>query len=160
MDEPILYDPKVFEDERGYFHQVLLDTTMEIVQVNHSFSVKNVLRGMHFQKGQAKFVYCLSGEIFDVVVDIRKDSPTYKQWKSFTLSGKNRQKLYVPDGYAHGFLVLSEQAHVMYAVSEKYNQKKEAGFDAFDKEIKIKWPESKVIRSLKDRRAKSFKEVI
>jgi dTDP-4-dehydrorhamnose 3,5-epimerase len=160
MEEPILYEPKVFEDERGYFHQVLLDNDMEIGQINHSFSVKGVLRGMHFQKGQAKYIYCPVGEIFDVVVDIRKDSPTFKQWKSYTLSGKNRQKLFVPDGYAHGFYVVSDVAHVIYAVDEKYNQKKEEGFDAFDKEIAILWPSSEVIRSLKDRRAKSFLEVI
>ena len=113
MDEPILHDPKVFEDERGYFHQVVLDTTMDLAQVNHSFSVKGVLRGMHFQPGQAKYVYCFIGEIYDVIVDVRKDSPTYMEWKGYTLSGKNRNKLYVPDGYAHGFFVVSETAHVM-----------------------------------------------
>ncbi len=160
MEEPVLHDPKVFEDERGYFHQVLLDLDMEIAQINHSFSVKGVLRGMHFQKGQAKYVYCPVGEIFDVVVDVRKDSPTFKQWKSFILSGKNRQKLYIPDGYAHGFYVVSDSAHVIYAVNEKFNQKREEEFDAFDKEIAIAWPTLEVIRSLKDRRAKSFSEVI
>ena len=160
MKEPYIDDPKYFEDERGYFHQVIQSNVMEIAQVNHSFSVKGVLRGMHFQKGQAKYVYCPVGEIFDVIVDMREDSPTFKQWKSFTLSGKNRQKLYVPDGYAHGFYVVSESAHVVYAVSEKFNQKREGGFDAFDKEIGIEWPELEVIRSLKDRRAKPFSEVV
>lgn len=160
MEEPFLDKIKLFEDERGYFHQVVQDSVMEIAQVNHSFSVKGVLRGMHFQKGQAKYVYCPIGEIFDVIVDMRKDSPTYMQWKGYALSGKNKNKLYIPDGYAHGFYVLSDTAHVVYVVSERYNPKLEAGFDPFDKDIKIDWPQSEVIQSFKDKKAPSFKEVI
>ena len=160
MEEPVLDKIKLFEDERGYFHQVMQDSLMEIAQINHSFSVKGVLRGMHFQKGQAKYVYCPIGEIFDVVVDMRKDSPTYMQWKGYTLSGKNKHKLYVPDGYAHGFFVVSDTAHVVYAVSERYNPKLEAGFDAFDKSLNIEWPETEVIQSFKDKKAPSFKEVV
>jgi dTDP-4-dehydrorhamnose 3,5-epimerase len=160
MEEPFLDKIKLFEDERGYFHQVVQDSVMEIAQINHSFSVKGVLRGMHFQKGQAKYVYCPIGEVFDVVVDMRKDSPTYMQWKGYTLSGKNKNKLYIPEGYAHGFFVVSDTAHVVYAVSERYNPKLEAGFDAFDKDIKIDWPEKTVIQSFKDKKAPSFKEVI
>ena len=160
MKEPFIDKIKLFEDERGYFHQVLQDTIMEIAQLNHSFSVKGVLRGMHFQKGQAKYVYCPVGEILDVVVDMRPDSPTFKQWKSFTLSGKNKDKLFVPEGFAHGFYVVSDTAHVVYAVSERYNAKQEGGFSPFDKEIGIKWPTTEVIQSLKDKRAPAFKEVI
>lgn len=163
MEEPILDNLHVFEDERGYFHQVLQDSIMEIAQVNHSFSVKNVLRGMHFQKGQAKYVYCPIGEIFDVVVDMRKDSPTYKQWKGYTLSGKNKQKLYIPEGYAHGFFVVSDTAHVVYAVSKRYNPKQESAFDPFDQDIKIEWPfedKKTIVQSFKDKKAVSFKEVV
>lgn len=160
MKEPFLDKIKLFEDERGYFHQVMQDSLMEIAQINHSFSVKGVLRGMHFQKGQAKYVYCPIGEIFDVVVDMRKDSPNYMKWQGFTLSGKNKQKLFIPEGFAHGFYVVSDTAHVVYAVSDRHNPKLEGEFSPFDKKIGIKWPEKEVIQSLKDKRAKAFKEVI
>ena len=115
---------------------------------------------MHFQKGQEKYVYCPIGEIFDVIVDMNPGSETFMKWTSFILSGKNRKKLFIPDGYAHGFYTLSDTAHVVYAVSTKYNPKKEGAFNAFDKEVNIQWPEKEVIRSFNDKKALSLKEVI
>ena len=156
MEEPFIDDAKVFEDERGYFHPFVNDSAIEIAQVNHLFSVQNILRGMHFQAGQAKYIYCPIGEIYYTIVDMRKESPTYKKWQGFTLSGKNRKKLFVPEGYAHGFYVSSPTAHLIYAVSKKDNPKKESNFDAFDKEIGIKWPCESPILSPSDKKAASF----
>jgi dTDP-4-dehydrorhamnose 3,5-epimerase len=115
---------------------------------------------MHFQKGQEKYVYCPIGEIFDVIVDINPESETFMQWTATILSGKNRKKLFIPEHYAHGFYTLSDTAHVVYAVSTRYNPKKEGLFNAFDVDVNIQWPEKNVIRSFKDKKAPSFKEGI
>jgi dTDP-4-dehydrorhamnose 3,5-epimerase len=160
MKQPTIEDPTYAEDERGYFHHVIQSNVMEIAQINHSFSVKGVLRGMHFQKGQEKTIYCPIGEIFYVLVDINPTSETYMKWTSFILSGKNRKKLFAPEGYAHGFYTLSDTAHVVEVVSTKSNPKKEVEFNAFDKSVNIQWPETDVIRSFKDKKAPSLKEVI
>jgi dTDP-4-dehydrorhamnose 3,5-epimerase len=151
---PLLITPQVFIDERGFFFEsfspkmeALLNT--RFVQDNHSFSKKNVLRGVHFQKGQAKLVRVISGEIFDVIVDIRENSETFGLSEGIYLKGE--EELFVPDGFAHGFFVLTESATVLYKVSTPYNPALEKGFRYDDPFFKIKWPKEDPILSERDK---------
>jgi dTDP-4-dehydrorhamnose 3,5-epimerase len=142
--------PKRFEDERGFFLEAYKASEFEaqglrehFVQDNHSHSTRGVLRGLHYQRppsAQAKLVRTLSGEIFDVVVDIRQGSPTFGQWLGVTLSAKDDRMLYVPSGFAHGFCVLSEEADVVYKVSAEYAPETEGGLLWDDPDIGIRWP--------------------
>lgn len=163
MDELKIIVPKVFEDERGYFLESYSEKTCEIdsvfVQDNESFSKKNVIRGMHFQPGQAKLVRCVHGDIFDVAVDVRPESPTFGCWKGFVLTGENKRQLFIPDGFAHGFAVLSEYAVVAYKVSSFYDPKSERGFRYNDPSIGIEWGIEHPIVSLRDRSAQLFGDV-
>nr|MBP3599052.1 dTDP-4-dehydrorhamnose 3,5-epimerase [Eubacterium sp.] len=156
-------EPKVFGDERGYFVETYnkndflehgLD--MEFVQDNQSMSKKGVLRGLHFQKKhpQGKLVRVLSGEVFDVAVDIRKGSPTYGQWFGVVLSAENMKQFYVSPGFAHGFFVMSETAVFSYKCTDFYHPEDEGGIRWDDPEIGIQWPIEpgmEVILSEKDR---------
>jgi len=167
MRELILITPSVYEDERGFFLESFqkqrykkLGIDCEFVQDNHSFSNKSVLRGMHFQKGQAKLVYCPVGQIFDVAVDLRPTSPDFGKWKGVILDEKSHQQFFIPDGFAHGFCVLSEKAHVLYKVSTAYDAKLESGFRFDDKEVGIKWPISDPILSKRDRDSRCLQEVL
>ncbi len=167
IDELIEVTPTVYGDLRGFFlesyHQSRyedLGVKVSFCQDNHSYSKKGVLRGMHFQKGQAKLVYCPKGEIFDVAVDIRQNSPTFGMWKGFYLSETNHRQLFIPDGFAHGFCVLSEEAHVMYKVSAFFNKDLERGFSFKDPFVGINWPLQDPILSERDSKAPLFKEVI
>lgn len=145
-----LIEPRVFEDSRGYFFEsfnkkVFLAQTgidLEFVQDNESRSSKGVLRGMHFQKGadaQAKLVRVIEGEVQDVVVDLRKDSPTYGQHYSVNLSAENKRQLFVPRGFAHGFLVLSETAIFSYKCDNYYNKESEGGLLYSCPNLGIQW---------------------
>lgn len=146
----IIIEPQLFSDDRGLFFESFKEsefTSNEIdkkfVQDSFSHSTHGVLRGLHYQKNpkaQAKLVMVLRGEIFDVVVDIRKDSPTYGKWVGGILSDKNHNILYAPEGFAHGFCVLSDQADVMYKVSSEYSPEHERGIIWSDPDIAIKWP--------------------
>lgn len=163
MQKYTLMQTKKYHDQRGYFFETfreeLLDfTNTKFVQDNLSFSKKNVLRGMHYQNhpGQAKFVTVLKGEIFDVIVDIRKNSPDYKKWFSFDLSEQNGLQLYIPHGYAHGFFVKSDEAIVLYKVSSYFDPKEEKTFRYNDPSIGITWPVKEVILSDRDREAVDF----
>jgi len=128
--EVVVLEPTVFEDDRGYFYESFnakrfADTMrceVAFVQDNHAYSTRNVLRGLHYQieQPQGKLVRVIRGEVFDVAVDIRKSSPTFGQWIGATLSGENRQQLWVPVGFAHGYIVRSECAEVMYKTTEYY----------------------------------------
>jgi len=125
----------------------------ELVQQNHSRSVRGVLRGLHFQTdpyAQAKLVRCTRGEVFDVAVDIRKESPTFGKWVSATLSESNRDMLYVPRGFAHGFVTTSDTAEVQYSVDNHYAPDYEQGIVWNDPEVNIRWPTSNPILSKKD----------
>ena len=125
----------------------------KFVQDNFSHSTKGILRGLHYQKNpkpQAKLVSTLRGEIFDVAVDIRKNSPTYGKWVSKTLSDKNHQLLYIPEGFAHGFCVLSEEADVLYKVNQEYSSEHEKGIIWNDPDIEIKWAIDNPILTEKD----------
>lgn len=142
-------EPVVHADARGYFvetynqrdlHEIGVDAVF--VQDNQSKSVKGVLRGLHFQKRypQAKLVRVASGAVFDVAVDLRRDSPTFKGWHGVELSAENHKQLYIPEGFAHGFLVLSSGAELCYKVSDFYRPDDEGGLAWNDPEIGIKWP--------------------
>jgi len=144
-----LIDPVVHGDERGWFSESYredrfreLGIDKRFVQDNQSFSGRDVLRGLHYQLGrpQAKLVRVLQGEVFDVAVDVRRGSPTFGQWVGEILSGSNRRQMYVPEGFAHGFLVLSETAEFLYKVSDFWAKEEERGIAWNDPKIAIAWP--------------------
>lgn len=149
IKEVKIITPKVFVDERGFFFESykaslfkLNDMPDDFVQNNHSKSTKGVLRGLHYQlnpKAQSKLVRCIRGAIFDVAVDIRKNSPTFAKWVGVELSGENKKMLYIPKGFAHGFYVLSDEAEVCYQCSEEYSPELDAGILWNDPEIGIDW---------------------
>lgn len=155
-----LIEPKHYPDERGYFLESFKESEFvsngiktRFVQDNFSHSIHGVLRGLHYQKNpkaQAKLVTTLRGEIFDVAVDIRKNSPTYGRWIGEILSEKNHKLLYIPEGFAHGFCVLSEEADVLYKVNNEYSPENERGIIWNDPEINITWPIDQPILQEKD----------
>ena len=156
----LIIEPNVFEDKRGYFlethhHERFqsagLDT--DFVQDNLSFSIQGTLRGLHFQrtKPQSKLVLVVTGEIFDVTVDIRPESPTFGKWSGVTLSEENKRQLFIPGGFAHGFCVLSKSAHVAYKCSDYYCPEDEGGILWSDPDIAIDWPVKEPMLSVKDR---------
>lgn len=144
-----IIEPAVFPDERGYFMETYnqrdfeeAGLKMNFVQDNQSMSVKGVLRGLHFQKQypQGKLVRVVRGKVFDVAVDLRKDSKTYGRWFGVELSAENKKQFYIPEGFAHGFLVLSEEAEFCYKCTDFYHPGDEGGIKWDDPEIGIKWP--------------------
>jgi dTDP-4-dehydrorhamnose 3,5-epimerase len=155
-----LLEPRVFEDSRGSFFEsynerVLADLGIKgpFVQDNQSFSYKDVVRGLHYQikQPQGKLIRCLSGAIFDVAVDIRRNSPTFCKWVGETLSAANRQMLWIPPGFAHGFMVLSEGAEVLYKATDFYAPQHERTILWNDPALKIEWPRmNRAILSVKD----------
>ena len=145
----LIIDVKKFGDHRGYFKETYRESDFRdrgidaaFVQDNESYSRKNTLRGLHFQKEypQGTLVRVILGEVFDVAVDIRQDSPTYGKWHGVRLSGENGRMFYVPPGFAHGFLVLSEEAVFTYKCTEYYHPEDEGGFLWNDPELDIRWP--------------------
>ena len=147
LEGPLLIEPVAHGDARGFFQETYrkavfaeLGVHEEFVQDNHSRSRRGVLRGMHFQPGQAKLVRCARGGIVDVVVDIRADSPSFGRWEAFPLDDDAHHQLYVPDGFAHGFCVTSDLADVVYKVSTYYDPAVESGFRFDDPEVGIRWP--------------------
>ncbi len=163
-----LIKPVVHGDDRGFFLEsfrvaALTDAgiTDQFVQDNHSRSRAGIVRGMHFQPGQAKLVRCLRGAIFDVVVDIRVGSPTFGQWEGYELNDESHHQLYVPDGFAHGFAVLSDVADVVYKVSAYYDPGTEGGFAFDDPEVAIQWPldPERLLASERDRSAPPLEQL-
>jgi len=160
IPEVILIEPQAFEDHRGFFMETYKHSefqangiTDQFVQDNYSYSIYSVLRGLHYQKlpkAQGKLVTVVKGTIFDVAVDIRKDSPTYGKWVGKVLSSKNRLMLYVPIGFAHGFCVLSDEAEVVYKVTKEYTPELDRGVIWNDTGIGIHWPLENPIISKKD----------
>lgn len=160
ISDVILVEPALSSDERGFFFESFKESdfisngiTKKFVQDNFSHSKYGVIRGLHYQKppkAQAKLVIVVKGEIFDVAVDIRKNSSTYGKWVSEILSESNHRMLYVPEGFAHGFCVLSEKAAVFYKVSNEYSKEHEDGVLWNDPTINISWPIKKPIISSKD----------
>jgi dTDP-4-dehydrorhamnose 3,5-epimerase len=170
---PDLYiiEPAVFGDARGYFMETYnkndffaAGLTMEFVQDNESKSRKGVLRGLHFQTKhtQGKLVRATEGEVFDVAVDLRVGSPTFGQWKGVVLSKENKRQFYVPEGFAHGFLVLSEEAVFNYKCTDYYAPEYDSGLLWNDEEVGVQWPLEgieEVILSEKDKVQKTLKEL-
>lgn len=162
-----LIEPAVHGDERGFFLESYRASTFDeygvpepFVQDNHSRSSAGIVRGMHFQPGQAKLIRCVRGAVFDVIVDIRRGSPQFGRWEGFTLDDVEHHQLYVPDGFAHGFCVLSEVADVTYKVSSYYDPKLESGFAFDDPEVAIEWPAGQqLIASDRDRQAPTLAEI-
>ena len=143
----MLIESAVHGDARGFFQETYrreafaeLGVAEDFVQDNHSRSRRGIVRGMHFQPGTAKLVRCARGAVFDVLVDIRPDSDTFGQWEGFELSDENHRQLYCPDGFAHGFCVLSEIADVVYSCSDYYDPESEGGFAYDDPDVGIEWP--------------------
>ena len=143
-------EPRVFNDERGYFFETynkdvfeqMIATEVNFVQDNESSSTKGVLRGLHFQKGehaQAKLVRVISGEVLDIMVDLREESPTFLQYESIQLSSENKKQIFIPRGFAHGFIVLSETAVFNYKCDNFYNKEAERGILFNDPTLNIDW---------------------
>lgn len=163
-----IIEPKVFGDDRGYFMECYNENVFKatglnykFVQDNESKSKKGVLRGLHFQKTypQAKLVRVLEGEVFDVAVDLRKDSPTYGKWVGVILSSENKRQFMIPRGFAHGFVVLSETATFTYKCDEFYHPEDEGGIMWNDPLVDIKWPiEGEVLLSEKDKKHPLLKD--
>ena len=162
--------PKVFGDERGFFletfeqkrYQQMLDINFNFVQDNHSRSQKGVLRGLHFQKQnpQGKLVRVVRGQVYDVVVDIRKDSKTFGKWVSIILSEENKTQLWIPPGLAHGFVVLSDIADFEYKCTNYYDPKSEESLLWNDPTVNIDWPITNPILSIKDKQGKTLMELV
>jgi dTDP-4-dehydrorhamnose 3,5-epimerase len=166
LDGPILLETTVHGDHRGFFLETYrrdryaeAGITEDFVQDNHSLSRQGIVRGMHFQPGQAKLVRCARGAVLDVVVDLRRGSPTFGEWESVQLDGERHLQLYVPDGFAHGFCVLSEVADLVYKVSSYYDPAAESGFRYNDPEVGIEWPPGDLIPSERDANAPSLAEI-
>lgn len=168
----VLIKPKVFEDERGFFMEAynkkvfkLNGINIDFVQDNHSFSKKGVLRGLHYQLppfALDKLVRVIEGEVLDVAVDIRKDSPTFGKWKAVKLSAENKHMFLVPKGFAHGFVVLSEKgAHFEYKVSDFYSKEHDRGLLWSDPEIGVDWGiTDQPLLSAKDKIQPTLKEIL
>lgn len=165
----LIFEPKVFGDQRGFFlesynqltFQSLTGLSLNFVQDNHSRSGKNVLRGLHYQiqQPQGKLVRVTSGKVFDVAVDLRKSSPTFGHWDGVELSGDNHRQLWVPPGFAHGFVVLSEQADFLYKTTDYYAPEHERCIRWDDPDVGIIWPEGIApLLSGKDQQGLSLKD--
>lgn len=149
IQDMVLITPKVFEDERGFFLESFREDRFfeagipaKFVQDNHSASSRGVLRGLHYQiqQAQGKLLRCVAGEIFDVAVDLRRSSPTFGRWASAVLSAENKQMLWVPPGFAHGFYVVSERAELLYKTSDYYAPQHERSLLWNDPALGIPWP--------------------
>ncbi len=168
LDGLVLLEPQVFGDERGFFVETFrkdawteIGVEAEFVQHNHSRSSKGILRGLHFQTepGQAKLLRCARGAIFDVAVDLRRNSPTFGQWEGHVLDDERHRQLFVPVGFAHGFAVLSEVADVAYLVSSAYDPATEAGIAWDDPDVGVEWGVEEPILSERDRTAPKLSEI-
>jgi len=157
----VVVEPEMFEDARGLFMETFhrdkyasggIDRIF--VQDNYSYSVQGTLRGLHYQfpRLQAKLVYVLSGEIYDVAVDIRRDSPSFRRWIGITLSAENRRQVFVPEGFAHGFCVISKFAQVLYKCTDFYHPEHDRGILWADPSLRIRWPIREPLLSPKDAR--------
>jgi len=167
----LIFEPKVFGDQRGFFFESFNHKLFEeaigypvtFVQDNHSKSSKGVLRGLHYQlppHAQGKLVRCVAGEVFDVAVDIRKSSPTFGQWVGVHLSGENKRQLWIPEGFAHGFVTLTETAEFLYKTTNYYAPQSEGSIRWDDPQVGIEWPINNVLLSGKDQQGLSLSDYI
>ncbi|MFM5387964.1 dTDP-4-dehydrorhamnose 3,5-epimerase [Aeromonas veronii] len=171
IPDVLIFEPKVFGDERGFFFESFNHNLFEeavgypvnFVQDNHSKSSKGVLRGLHYQlppHAQGKLVRCVAGEVFDVAVDIRKSSPTFGQWIGVHLSGENKRQLWIPEGFAHGFVTLSDTAEFLYKTTNYYCVASDRGIAWNDEQLAVVWPIEGMNLTLsdKDQKQPSFKQ--
>ena len=167
LPEVIILEPPVFGDERGFFYESfnakkfagLTGLEVQFVQDNHSKSAKNVLRGLHYQilQAQGKLVRVTSGEVFDVAVDLRKSSPRFGQWTGATLSANNHRQIWIPPGFAHGFVVISDEAEFLYKTTDYWAPEHERCLQWDDPAIGIDWPMTELpVMSVKDQQGKSL----
>ncbi len=168
LEGPVVLAPAVHGDARGFFAETFREddcqaagVDVHFVQDNHSRSRRGTLRGMHFQThpGQAKLVRCARGRIVDVVVDIRRGSPTFGQWEAFELDDESLRQLFVPAGFGHGFCVVSGLADVVYKCSSYYDPATERGFAYDDPEVGIDWPDEELLVSQRDTDAPRLSEI-
>lgn len=176
IENLFIIKPLIFKDDRGFFYESYnkkdffeLGITEEFVQDNHSKSQKNVLRGLHFQKNypQGKLIRVIKGKIYDVVVDLRKESSAFGKWFGVELSGKNKYMLYIPKGFAHGFLTLEDRTEVLYKTTDYYNPEDESGIIWNDEKLDIDWKfkeysidEKNLVLSEKDKDQQPFKKFL
>jgi len=168
LEGVVLVEPEVHGDARGFLVETFredrwpeLGVQAEFVQENHSRSGRGILRGLHFQTnpGQAKLVRCLRGRIWDVAVDLRRDTPTYRHWEAHELDDRRHRQLFVPVGFAHGFCVLSEEADVAYKLTSYFDPATEAGIAWDDPDIGVEWPISDPLLSGRDQAAPRLSEI-
>jgi dTDP-4-dehydrorhamnose 3,5-epimerase len=156
----VLVEPRLFPDDRGFFLESYKESEFAMagipyrfVQDNHSLSKKNVIRGLHFQRpprAQGKLVRVIHGTVWDVMVDLRLNSPTYKRWLGIELSDQNNKMVFIPPGFAHGFAALSDETHLIYKCTEEYDPQLDAGIRWNDPDLQIQWPVPEPIISPKD----------
>jgi dTDP-4-dehydrorhamnose 3,5-epimerase len=169
IPDVVLIEPKVFGDERGFFFEsfnqaqfeAAIGKPVQFVQDNHSRSAKNVLRGLHYQirQPQGKLVHVVQGEVFDVAVDLRKSSPSFGQWVGTILSAENKRLLWIPEGFAHSFVVLSDTAEFLYKTTDYYDPAHERCILWNDTTLQIEWPKGiQPILSAKDAQGSTFTE--
>jgi len=167
IPDVLLIEPEIFGDNRGFFFESFNQENFEkvigkkinFVQDNHSKSIKGVLRGLHYQlppKAQGKIVRVTQGEVFDVVVDLRQSSATFGKWVGEILSSENKKQIWIPEGFAHGFLTLSDTAEFLYKTTDFYSLENEHSISWNDPNIGIKWPDINVVLSAKDKAANTF----
>tara|TARA_B100001093_G_C26466086_1_gene858544 strand:+ start:38 stop:571 length:534 start_codon:yes stop_codon:yes gene_type:complete len=170
FEDVFILEPEIHEDSRGYFYESYNQKTfrdkvlqtVSFVQDNHSMSNKNVLRGLHYQKPpfeQAKLIRVISGKIFDVIVDIRRDSHSFGKWQSFILSSDNPNQLWIPRGFAHGFLSLRDNTEVNYKTDNFYNKESSVSINYNDTNLQIDWPCENPILSSSDNEGIKFSEL-
>lgn len=167
LSGPVLIEPVVHGDQRGFFLETYRKQTFaelgiedEFVQGNHSRSRAGVVRGMHFQPRMAKHVRCARGAIYDVLVDLRRGSPTFGEWEAFELNDSNHHVLYCPNGFGHGFCVISEVADVVYMTSAYYDPELESGFAYNDPAVGIEWPaDVELTASARDSQAPTLQQI-
>jgi dTDP-4-dehydrorhamnose 3,5-epimerase len=167
LQGPVLLALPMYGDARGFFVESFRENLLpelgvvdHFVQDNHSRSARGIVRGMHFQPGQAKLVRCVRGAIIDVLVDIRRGSPQFGQWEAYRLDDAEHHQIYCPDGFAHGFCVLSEVADVTYKTSAYYDPERESGFAFDDPEVAIEWPAGiELVVSARDRSAPTLAQL-
>lgn len=169
IKDVLIIEPDIFEDDRGWFFEsynqkklATVDIDSDFIQDNHSFSkMKGTLRGLHLQNApfsQAKLVSCIKGAVLDIAVDLRKNSPTYKKWCSVELTEENKKQLFIPRGFAHGFLTLADNTEFIYKVDNDYNKQSERSIRFDDPEIAVDWGNENPILSEKDRKAPFLKD--
>jgi dTDP-4-dehydrorhamnose 3,5-epimerase len=170
LGDALLLEPNIFGDERGFFFESfnqrrfeeIVSSNISFVQDNHSRSIKNVLRGLHYQikQPQGKLLRVVSGEIFDVAVDVRRSSPTFSRWAGIIVSAENKHQVWIPEGFAHGFLVLSDYAEVLYKTTDYWAPEHERCLLWNDPQLAIPWPTGgEPILSNKDRQGKPINEL-